>query len=271
MKFCSVNGIKQNHILVNDRGLAFGDGSFTTAKVVKGQVVYLDEHIKRLIVTCQKLAIKPPAEYDLINQIKKAARGNDLAVLKVIITAGVGGRGYSRKDLNDNATSIVVIISEFPSHYQQLAVQGVTLGDSQQLLSVSPMLAGLKHLNRLEQVLIKSELEQRSEDELVIANYLGQVIETSSANIFYFIDDKLHTPDLSLSGVDGIMRQLLLRHEPQAIISPTSFSDLSKANSIFICNSLLGIIPVRTYNNRLLDLTPVFTIQAKMNTICLMQ
>lgn len=270
MKFCSVNGINQNHIPVNDRGLAFGDGSFTTAKVVNGQVILLDEHIKRLMQTCQKLAIMPPDEQDLINQVNKAASDNHLAVLKVIITAGGGGRGYSRQGLKDNATSVIVTISAFPLHYQQLAVKGVTLGDSQQLLSVSPMLAGLKHLNRLEQVLIKKELEQRHEDELVIANYLGQVIETSSANIFYFIDGQLHTPDLSLSGVDGIMRQLLLHHQPQAKVSHTSFSDLSKATSMFICNSLMGIIPVRIYNNRLLDLAPVFTIQAKMNSIGLM-
>jgi len=264
MKFCSVNGIETNTIAINDRALAYGDGTFTTAKVVNGLVIFLSEHVKRLMQTCQTLNIKPPSEQDLVRQIKVAAQGNELAVLKVIITAGQGGRGYSRKGLSNNATSVIISISAFPLHYKKQAVEGITLGNSQQLLSVSPMLAGLKHLNRLEQVLIKTELEQRCEDELVIANYLGQVIEASSSNIFYFFADKLYTPDLSLSGVDGIMRQLILFHNPQITIYPTSFSDLSKANSIFICNSLMGIIPVKAYNERLLDLTPVFAIKAKM-------
>lgn len=267
MKFCLINGIRQKTTSVYERGLAFGDGSFTTAKVVNGSVLLLDEHIKRLIQACHKLHIEPPDEQSLIKQMRNAAQGNELAVLKVIITAGLGGRGYSRKGLINNTPSVIISISEFPLNYKELAIEGITLGDSNQLLSVSPMLSGLKHLNRLEQVLIKKEAEQRHEDDLVIANYLGQVIEASSSNIFYFYEGKLCTPDLSLSGVDGIIRQALLRRMPQIQILPTSFSDLSKADSIFICNSLMGIIPVKSYNNRVLDLAPVFAIQARMKTL----
>lgn len=267
MKFCLINGIRQETTSVYERGLAFGDGSFTTAKVVNGSVLLLDEHIKRLIQACHKLHIEPPDEQSLIKQMRKAAQGNELAVLKVIITAGLGGRGYSREGLNNNTPSVIISISEFPLNYKDLAIEGITLGDSNQLLSVSPMLSGLKHLNRLEQVLIKKEAEQRHEDDLVIANYLGQVIEASSSNIFYFYEGKLCTPDLSLSGVDGIIRQALIRRMPEIQILPTSFSDLSKADSIFICNSLMGIIPVKSYNNRVLDLAPVFAIQARMKTL----
>jgi len=264
MKYCSVNGIEQTSIALNDRGLAYGDGLFTTAKTVNGQVVLLDKHIERLIHGCQQLKLAAPSLHRLTSQLQSVAKLYSDAVLKVMITAGSGGRGYSRIGLSETDTNIIIIVSDFPTHYKALALQGIDLGISSQQIGLSPMLAGIKHLNRLEQVLLRAELDERKEDDLVVTNYQGDVVEATCSNLFYWQEEKLCTPDLSKSGVDGIIRQEILSKYPETKICRTSLADLNTANSMFICNSLMGIMPVKTYNNRKLVIDGVLKFQAQM-------
>ncbi|GAW95271.1 MULTISPECIES: aminodeoxychorismate lyase [Colwellia] len=264
MKYCSVNGQQQTEIAVTERGLAYGDGIFTTAKIVNGEIVLLNKHIERLTLGCQQLKLQVPFMAKLTAQLQSLARAYPLAVLKVIITAGSGGRGYSRIGLNDNASNVIIMISDFPSHYTALAQQGINLGDSKQQISISPMLAGLKHLNRLEQVLFRAELDERIEDDLIVTNYLGEVIEVTSSNLFYWLDGHLCTPDLSTSGVDGIIRQAILAKYPQIKVCHTKLVELKQAPAMFICNSLMGIVPVKTYNNNLLTMDAVLQLQNEM-------
>ena len=264
MKYCSINGLQQENIAVTERGLAYGDGLFTTAKIVDGEVVLLDKHIERLTLGCQQLKLTAPLRANLTEQLQAVAKAYPLAVLKVMITAGSGGRGYSRIGLSDKASNVIIMVSDFPSHYTALAQKGINLGDSKQQISSSPMLAGLKHLNRLEQVLLRAELDDRIEDDLVVTNCQGHVIEASSANLFYWLDGELCTPDLSMSGVDGIIRQTILSKYPQIRVCHTELAELKQAQSMFICNSLMGIIPVKTYNNRLLGIDVVQALQNQM-------
>ncbi|TMM43297.1 aminodeoxychorismate lyase [Colwellia ponticola] len=268
MKYCSVNGQQQTTIALTDRGLAYGDGLFTTAKIVNGQVILLAKHIERLVVGCQRL--KLPLAFiqhlhtQLSQQLPNVASTFSLAVLKVMITTGSGGRGYSRIGLNDNAMNIIITVSDFPEHYPELAQKGITLGDSEQQLGTSTMLAGLKHLNRLEQVLLRAELDERIEDDLVVTNNQGYVVEATSANVFYWLDDQLSTPDLSMSGVNGIIRQTIIAQNPKIKICQSKLSDLKEVQGMFICNALMGIIPVKTYNNRHLAVEAVQQIQQRM-------
>lgn len=264
MKYCSVNGIEKTTVDVKDRGLAYGDGIFTTAKIIDGQVILLDQHIERLILGCQQLKLIVPLLKSLKSQLQSVAQLYTQAVLKVMITAGSGGRGYSRSGLSESDANIILIVSDYPEHYKALALHGIDLGISKQQIGMSPMLAGLKHLNRLEQVLLRDELDQRSEDDLVVTNCQGQVIEASCANLFYWQGGQLCTPDLSLSGVNGLIRQAILTKYPETKICQTRLIDLSEANAMFICNSLMGIMPVKTYNNRRLNIDEVLQLQTQM-------
>ncbi len=264
MKYCSVNGIQQISIDITDRGLAYGDGVFTTAKIIDGKVVLLAKHIQRLIHGCRQLKLASPCQQYLTNELQRVAKSYSQAVLKVIITAGSGGRGYSRLGLSDDASNIIIIVSDYPKHYKEFTLQGINLGVSKQLIGISSMLSGLKHLNRLEQVLLRNELDERCEDDLVVSNCQGNVIEATCANLFYWQGGLLCTPDLSLSGVNGIIRQLILRKYPKTKICQTRLVDLSNANSMFICNSLMGIVPVKTYNNRILDIENVKHLQTQL-------
>jgi 4-amino-4-deoxychorismate lyase len=264
MKYCSVNGIEQTSIGLSDRGLAYGDGIFTTAKIRDGEVVLLDRHLDRLSNGCQHLKIAIPSLQHLANQLQSIAESYSKAVLKVMITAGAGGRGYSRIGLNEKDANIIIIVSEFPIHYNKLAQQGIKLGNSKQRIAISPMLAGIKHLNRLEQVLLRDELDERKEDDLVVTNYKDYVVEATCANLFYWQHGQLHTPDLTLSGVNGIIRQEILRKYPETQICQTTLADLNAANGMFICNSLMGIMPVKKYNDRKLTIDESINLQSIM-------
>lgn len=264
MKFCLVNGIQQNHIDIQSRGLAYGDGIFTTAKITQSKVHYLTLHIERLISGCKKLGIAPPASDKLADQLTRVSENYNLAVLKVIISAKAGGRGYARSANKDH--DLIIMVHDFPAHYESQIQQGITLGLSKQKLGLNPMLAGLKHLNRLEQVLLREELSSRSEDDLLVTNLNDDVISATSANVFVSLDNKLYTPDLTLSGINGLMRQVILKHYPDTRVKVLSLSDLAKANAMFICNSVMGIMPVANYNGRSLSIDFPLVIRDEINS-----
>lgn len=263
MKFCLVNGIQQHHIDIENRGLAYGDGLFTTAKISNGNIQFLSAHIERLLLGCKKLGITPPAQNDLITQLTAIAKNYSLAVLKVMITAKSGGRGYARSISNGH--DLIIMVHDYPSHYDELANTGLKLGISKQQIGLNPMLAGLKHLNRLEQVLLRDELSSRAEDDLLVTNILGEVIEATSANVFFTLNGILHTPDVSQSGVNGIMRQAVLKRYPDTIVKPVFLKELAKIETMFICNCVMGIMPVSNFNNRVLAIEQVKLIRNNMS------
>lgn len=262
MKFCLVNGIQQHHIDIENRGLAYGDGLFTTAKISNGHIQFLSAHTERLLFGCKKLGIMPPAQDDLIKQLTTVAKNYSLAVLKVMITAKNGGRGYART--TSNGHDLIIMIHDYPSHYDELAKTGLKLGVSKQQIGLNPMLAGLKHLNRLEQVLLRDELLARAEDDLLVTNILGEVIEATSANLFFTLNGILHTPDVSQSGVNGIMRQAVLKRYPNTIVKPVILKELAKIETMFLCNCVMGIVPVSHFNNRVLAIEQVKIIRDSM-------
>jgi 4-amino-4-deoxychorismate lyase len=116
------------------------------------------------------------------------------------------------------------------------------------------MLGNIKHLNRLEQVLIRQELDHRDEDEILVTNINGLVIETSGANVFWLTNDKLYTPNISHSGVAGLMRAKILSNRPNTIIKDFTLEDLQQVQAMFICNSVMGIVPIKIFNGKLLSI-----------------
>lgn len=264
MNYCSINGQEKTELSIIDRGLSYGDGIFTTAKISNGKVVLLDQHIDRLVSGCNRLQVAKLNSKDLYQQLSNVAKAYEKATLKVIITAGSGGRGYSRVGLSQDAYNTIIMVSDFPHYYDKLSTQGITLGNSQHKLGSNPMISGIKHLNRLEQVLLRAELDQRCEDDLIVMNENEQVVEATSSNVFYWLDNCLCTPKLTTSGVNGLIRQAIIAHNPETKIRTTTLSDLSVAQGLFICNSLMGIMPVKTYNNRQLSINTSLALKSKM-------
>lgn len=244
-----INGSEQNTLAANDRATQFGDGSFTTARITEGRVPLMAAHIGRLQQACVRLSI-PFSDWSVLTQEMSAlaARQRD-GVLKVIISRGAGGRGYS-----GSACALptrIVSTSATPAHYDRWKQTGVTLALSPVPLGRNPYLAGLKHLNRLEQVLIRSHLEQTDADEALVLDSDGWLTECCAANLFWRCGRDVYTPRLDQAGVDGIMRQFIiaqLAHSPYRVVEVNAKPGvLAQADEVLICNALMPVIPVQRY------------------------
>lgn len=241
-----INGHAQDQLAVSDRATQFGDGSFTTARIVDGNICHLEAHLQRLQVACEKLRIAFSHWSTLRQEMTMLATGHDSGVLKVIISRGSGGRGYSA--MNCQAATRILSVSAYPAYYSQWRKQGITLTLSPIPLGRNPYLAGLKHLNRLEQVLIRSHLEQTDADEALVLDSEGWVTECCAANLFWRKGNVVYTPRLDQAGVNGIMRQfcirLLAQSSYQLVEVQASLEESLQADEMVICNALMPVMPV---------------------------
>jgi 4-amino-4-deoxychorismate lyase len=136
----------------------------------------------------------------------------------------------------------------YPQHYPQWQTDGIKLGISRIKLGHNPLLAGHKHNNRLEQVLVKNDLDAQQVDDGVVLDINEHIVETSSANIFWRKGSTLYTPILDKAGVAGIIRRLIIQDaEPlgfKALLGRFDLVDLHDADEVFVSNALLGVAPV---------------------------
>lgn len=253
MLYCSINYQQVDTLSVQDRGLAYGDGLFTTAKIKNGQVEMFSAHLERLKRGCTALALNKPDFTLLSQQITDVATFYPLAVLKIIITAGVGGRGYSRQGIK--SSNVIIMIFDFPKHYITWQQQGINLGVAQSQLGLSAMLAGIKHLNRLEQVLIRQELDSCPEDDLLVLDINHHVVESSCANIFWCKNNCWYTPNIMQAGIAGLMRAKIIATTNIVEVVNVKLVELDDIEAAFICNSVMGIVPIKIYNEKPLSLT----------------
>ncbi|WDE07629.1 aminodeoxychorismate lyase [Thalassomonas viridans] len=255
MLYCQVNGQQTDVLSVNDRGFAYGDGIFTTGKISNGRLELCPRHIARLQLGCSKLQISPPDWLMLNDDIGRISARYPLAVLKIIITAGQGGRGYSRVGTGESC--VIIQVHDYPEHYQAWSREGIMLGICGQKLGLNPMLSGIKHLNRLEQVFIRQELDRRSEDDLLVLNIRNEIVETSCSNVFWQADGAWFTPVLDDSGVEGLARASILASRKDVDCVRATLPDLENLDAMFICNAVMGAVPVRAFDGRDLDIAPV--------------
>ena len=261
-----INGQSTERLAVNDRGGQFGDGCFTTARIVAGEIVLYSHHLARLKETCSRLAIPFNDWVVLVKEMRRLAQPHREGVLKVIITRGVGGRGYSAAGCQ--LPTRILNVSPYPTHYARWKDVGINLTLSPIPLGRNPYLAGLKHLNRLEQVLIRSHLEQTDADEALVLDSEGWVTECCAANLFWRKGHVVYTPRLDQAGVNGIMRQFCIRMLAQSPFSLVEvyagLDEVMQADEIVVCNALMPVIPVRTCGDTLLSSRLLFDFLAPL-------
>ncbi|NMY31250.1 aminodeoxychorismate lyase [Pseudomonas sp. WS 5412] len=240
-----VDGQPADAVPLKDRGLAYGDGLFETLAVKAGQPVLLDRHLQRLDEGCRRLALV--ADQALIRDelLAYAAALGD-GVLKLILTRGDSLRGYG---INAGAPVRRILQGSPPATYPPThGSSGVRLFPCATRLSEQPLLAGLKHLNRLEQVLARAEWQDADHAEGLMLDMSGRVIEGVFSNLFLVDNGQLLTADLSRCGVAGVMRaELLARAEALGLVTTVtdiSLAQLQRADEVFVCNSVYGIWPV---------------------------
>lgn len=254
-----VNGEHTKTVSILDRGLSYGDGIFTTIKVIDGQCELLSQHITRLEQGITRLSITPINLILLRNDLVAKAQKHSTGVLKVMVTRGEGKRGYS--SLGCDSPNIIIIAGNLPD-YQSHQTNGIKLGVSNVTLGINPLTAGIKHLNRLEQVLVKQDIDEQEWTDALVLDCQGYIVETSMANVFWRIGNNVYTPSLEFSGVNGLMRQQVIKTLNEQSVSQNSewasitiienrfiLNDILKADEVFITNCLMGIVPIIAIDN----------------------
>jgi 4-amino-4-deoxychorismate lyase len=247
-----INGNKDGRLSPLDRGFAYGDGIFRTLAIQDGIPQHWDHHYAKLVHDCNVLGIVCPGEHIFLSDIEKLFEGSKLSVAKIVVTRGEGARGYSMPSLAQ--PNRVIIKSDYPQYPQNYFEAGVSLYQCQTRLGHQPQLAGIKHLNRLENVIARAEWsDSRFADGLLLDMY-ENVIECSMSNLFARYHQTLCTPDLSRCGVAGITRQRVMELAPSlgyAIeVVNIPLPTLLEADEILISNSLFGVWQVLEIGNR---------------------
>ncbi len=246
-----INGVEANAISSLDRGLHYGDGLFETIAVKNGKLQLWHQHMQRLLEGCERLGF-PVIDQKLLHA--EAARllsndaNNSQSILKIILTRGVGGRGYHSPE-TPSVTRILLRYPwpSFPDSYWQ---EGVHVELCKTGLGSNSVLAGIKHLNRLEQVMASREWCEPDVQEGLMLDQQGNVIEGTRTNLFVVKNNQLITPDLSMCGVEGVMRgaitNIAKKTGLQVHVAAVSQEVLKTADELFLCNSIIGIWPVKS-------------------------
>jgi len=244
-----VNGAGADSIAVLDRGLTFGDGVFRTLRVRAGKPLNWTRHYERLAADCARLALEVPAQTVLLAEISGVAPAD--AALKIIVTRGVAGRGYG---ISPGESTRIVAAFDLPDYPPQLAHEGVRVRRCELVLSEQPRLAGAKTLNRLENVIARSEWKGVEIREGLLADASHRLIEGTMSNVFVVKNGRVATPDLSRCGVIGAQRErirdLLERDGIECRVRDLPFSEIEACDEVFLANSLIGIWPVRRLEER---------------------
>ena len=241
-----VNGVPESRLAVADRGLQYGDGLFETLAIRQGRPRFWDRHMTRLRDGCARLQIPAPDPVQMAEDAARLYAGIPNAVLKIIHTRGAGTRGYRPAD-SPVPTTIMQCLPD-PDYPAEFAKNGIPVRICRMRLAHNPVLAGIKHLNRLEQVLARSEWNDDAIPEGLMADLNGNLIEGTMSNVFLVQGGVLLTPDLARCGVAGIMREVLLELSADngiaSAVRDVTLDELRAADELFVCSSLAGIWPV---------------------------
>ena len=247
-----INGKVDGELDIFDRGLAYGDGVFRTMRIAQGKCQNWLRQYYKLEADCYALNIPCPPQQVLRDDIAMLSANEKNCVVKIIITRGAGERGYA---LPARVTPTRIVSSSpapvYPEHYLSAGVATILC---ETRLATQPRLAGIKHLNRLENVLARAEWDDPGIAEGLLLDSNGNLIEGTRCNIFMLLDSVLYTPDLSRCGVAGLERERImeLAHELGITLTVRALPlhNLIQAEEVLLCNSVIGVWQITSFLNK---------------------
>ena len=241
-----INGRAATGIDHRDRGLQYGDGVFETMRVAQGRIRLLDYHLQRLYEGCRRLGIRAPEAGKLKRELAKHAAPRADAVLKLIVTRGIGARGYLPS--GQERCTRVISLHRLPQRPARAALEPQHLRMCRTPLGANPALAGLKTLNRLESVLARAEWRDARVWDGLMSDADGNVISGTMSNFFITRGPFLLTPMLDRCGVAGVMRRWVLEQAAalglRALEGRLRWEELGAAEEVFATNAVAGIVPI---------------------------
>ncbi|MCA1778977.1 MAG: aminodeoxychorismate lyase [Xanthomonadaceae bacterium] len=254
---CLVNGQWAAHVPVGDRGLLYGDGLFETIAFHGGVSHLWPLHMRRLADGCRRLSIERPDVKLLADECAQLVDGPGRAIVRITITRGSGGRAYFPPARA--APNRILMRRRWPDGLDRQRACGLAMITSSiHLYPREPQ--GLKHLNRLEQVLMARECEQQSADEALALDHSGAIVEALTGNIVIVRSGRLIAPGPHPAAVAGVGLQWLRERAGQALQErPFRQHELQTADSLWVINSVAGLRPVATLDGRVLPLSEVLS------------
>ncbi|KLD65935.1 aminodeoxychorismate lyase [Dyella japonica] len=250
-----VNGAPSVTVSAFDRGLSYGDGLFETVRFVDGVAPLWPRHMDRLRESCIRLRLPAPDAPQLAREAALVIEGMDDAVVRITLTRGLGERGYAPPQAV--APTRVVTGFDAPAMTGDAYREGLRVRWCDTRLAAQPLLAGMKHLNRLEQVLARAEWSDPTVAEGLLCDAEGQVISGTMSNLFAVLDGALVTPALDRCGVAGVARAEILASRPGVRIQGLRPVELARAREVFLSSSVRGILPVQAVGDTVYVAGPV--------------
>lgn len=257
-----VNGKPDAPISAYDRGLQYGDGFFTTLLAADGQVFNWSAHWRRLSRSAERLGFPALNETHVWRQAETVLRESENLspqVMKLIFSRGKGGAGYQPPSVPQ--VNLIVQLSGHPL-WERIEQMGefpepALIRLCQTCCGIQPQLAGLKHLNRLENVIARMELMTGGEPEGLMLNHQESVICGTQSNLFLIQGNTVLTPKIDLSGVEGTTRYQLrnaietlgLKWKERRL----TLKDIESADELFLTNAVRGVLPVSRLRGAGLD------------------
>lgn len=242
-----VDGQPSDSPLLLDRGLAYGDGLFETIAVRDGEPLAWSAHMARLARGCAVLSLPVPDEALLVGEVRRLLGDERAGVIKIIVTRGSGGRGY--RPPSTPRPRRIVSLQAWPADLEIDAERGVSVWVCRQRLAHQPQLAGIKHLNRLEQVLASAEWPAPEYFEGLMLDGDGTLVEGIRSNVFLVQGQCLLTPALGRCGIAGVVREALLdiapAHGLETQVAAVPLTEFGRSDAMFLCNSVIGVRAVR--------------------------
>ena len=247
-----VNGVESDAISVRDRGLMYGDGVFRTFMLRGGKPLRWPRQYAKLAADCGVLRIACPAADVLERDLAAVAMRFPDCVVRIVITRGAGERGYA---IPAAASPVrVVCASPLPDYPQRHYDRGVRVQLCRIRLAAQPALAGVKHLNRLENVLARAEWNDPGIAEGLLCDADDNVIGGTMSNVFAVSSGELVTPDLARCGVAGVQRELVIglarSNNIPVRIANVSIDELLAADEVFLVNSVIGVWQIAEFGQK---------------------
>ena len=250
-----VDGAPADTLSVADRGLSYGDGLFETIRFVHGLAPLWARHMQRLRDGSRRLGMPAWDAERFLREALAVSTGLEHAAVRITLTRGVGERGYA-PPASPKPTRIVAAF-EAPAMRGDIYRQGMRVRWCDTRLGLQPLLAGMKHLNRLEQVLARAEWSDAAIPEGLLLDLEGNVISATMANLFAVIDGALVTPSVERCGVAGVARAEVLSVRPDAQVRTLRPEQLKRAGEVFLSSSVRGILPVQAVGDTVYGPGPV--------------
>lgn len=238
--------------ILSNRGLQYGDGLFETMLLKSGKIRLRNYHLQRLEAGCQRLGINGLDMQLLCRELDMLPNADEPLIVKLMIIRGGGGRGY--RPAPDAGSQRLIWLLPCPAAPTELSIKWC-----ETRLARNPQLAGIKHLNRLEQVLAQRELG--TFDDGLLLDTEGYLISATAGNLFTVVDGQLFTPDLHACGIRGVMRRFVMEVAVDHGLTVTECGirpeNIEAAQELFITNALRGVRGVSNLAGRKLSVGPV--------------